>query len=122
MNQTLVDTLAEIGVELQATDTRLTIRAIDLARVREAARAQWAELAAMVRAAGFDWDELVAMGAEVEMGDEYHFVLRTVDPENLKAAREAAERAAFYQMVMQAEVAWEEAEEADFDWLEGWDE
>ena|ERR1051326_2961070 len=117
MNQTLVETLAEIGVELETTETRLTIRAVDQARVREAARAQWAALAAMVRAAGFDWDELEAMGQVVEYGDEYHFILRTIDQAKLAAARKAAEKADFYQMVMEAEAAWEEAEE-EYDWRE----
>ncbi|HLW03566.1 MAG TPA: hypothetical protein VKT82_33275 [Ktedonobacterales bacterium] len=113
MNQALIETLAEIGVALEATDTYISIRAIDQARLRVAAHAQWVELAAMVRAAGFSWDELEAMGQAVEYGDEYHFVLRTVDQQKLTAARKAAEVADFHHMVMQAEAAWEEAEAAE---------
>ena len=118
MNQTLVDILAEIGVLLEATDTRLTIRTIDQTRLRAAAAVQWTELAAMVRTAGFDWDELEAMGQVVEYGDEYHFVLRTVDQAKLTAARKEAELADFCRWMMQAEAEWQEAEERDDDPLD----
>lgn len=90
---TLIEILASIGIDVEATDTRISIRAINADLLHEWAtwQTQQEALEAWLEAERLRWYG----SKEAEMAD-------------------------FHRMVMQAEAAWEEAEAAapQYDWLE----
>jgi hypothetical protein len=92
MNE-LMQMLADIGVTAEASASRLTIRAINFDLLHEWSlwQVQQEALEAWLEAERLRW-----------------------------YGSKEAELAAFCQWMRQAEAEWEEAEDADPDWLEGW--